>query len=180
MAIQVRSLIKEDRTNAGLSQKALAEKAGCVTASNISKAERDLKELTPEQLEAVADVHGVTPASLTDTEPVLTDADKELLKLFKSADADTQNAAVAVLKGEAAQNQNPMAAMMSMFGVLIWLDAIIPITDPYDRSCGTKRSLIIYNLVARCYASISVMIDDGNHIRVLQPFCRMDIFTEIN
>lgn len=90
MAKQVRSLIKEDRTNAGLSQKALAEKAGCVTASNISKAERDLKELTPEQLEAAADVHGVTPASLTDTEPVLTDADKGLLKLFKSADKTYQ------------------------------------------------------------------------------------------
>jgi len=42
--------------------------------------------------------------------------DEELLELFKSADPDKQNAALAALKGEAPQGANPMAAMMSMFG----------------------------------------------------------------
>ncbi len=116
MAKQEGAKIKEARAAAGLSQKALAEKAGCVTATDISKAERDLKELTPEQLEAVAQVLQVTPESLTEAPPVLSDAEKELLKLYKSADADTQNAAAAVLKGEAAQGSNPMAAMMGMLG----------------------------------------------------------------
>ena len=116
MAKQDGAKIKEARVAAGLSQKALAEKAGCVTATDISKAERDLKELTPEQLEAVAQALGVTPESLTDAPPVLSDEELELLKLYKSADPDTQNAAAAVLKGEKAQDSNPMAAMMSMFG----------------------------------------------------------------
>ena len=116
MAKQDGAKIKEARAAAGLSQKALAEKAGCVTATDISKAERDLKELTPEQLEAVAQALGVTPESLTDAPPVLSDEELELLKLYKSADPDTQNAAAAVLKGEKAQDSNPMAAMMSMFG----------------------------------------------------------------
>ena len=116
MAKQDGAKIKEARAAAGLSQKALAEKAGCVTATDISKAERDLKELTPEQLEAVAQALGVTPESLTDAPQVLSDEELELLKLYKSADPDTQNAAAALLKGEKAQDSNPMAAMMSMFG----------------------------------------------------------------
>ena len=70
--------------------------------------------MTPEQLEAVAQALGVTPESLTDAPPVLSDEEAELLKLYKSADADTQNAA-AVLKGEKAKGSNPMEAMMSMF-----------------------------------------------------------------
>ncbi len=116
MAKQIGSLIKEARMNAGLTQKALAEKAGCVTAADISKAERDIKELTPEQLGEVANVLGVTPESLTDAPPALTDDEKEWLKLYKSADADTQNAAAAVLKGETAQNPDPMAGLMGMLG----------------------------------------------------------------
>ena len=82
MAKQDGAKIKEARAAAGLSQKVLAEKAGCVTATDISKAERDLKELTPEQLEAVAQALGVTPESLTDAPPVLSDAEVELLKLY--------------------------------------------------------------------------------------------------
>ena len=45
--------LKEARTAAGLSQAALAEAAG-VSAAAISKAERGIKELTAEQLEAGA------------------------------------------------------------------------------------------------------------------------------
>jgi hypothetical protein len=85
-------------------------------ATDISKAERDLKELTPEQLAAVALALGVAVESLTDAPPVLSEEELEWLKLFKEADPDTQNAAAAVLKGEAALNSNPMAAMMEMFG----------------------------------------------------------------
>lgn len=43
-------------------------------------------------------------------------ADLELLALFKSSDSDTKKAVIAALKGENAQNANPMAAMMSMSG----------------------------------------------------------------
>ena len=70
--------------------------AGCVTANDISKAERGLKELTPEQLEAVAKVLGKSPA---DAEVPLTEEEKELLNLYRSADADKRKMAIAILKG---------------------------------------------------------------------------------
>lgn len=125
------SMIKEARKATGMSQAALAEAAGCVTASDISKAERGLKELTPEQLDAIAKVLGVAdePAA----SETLTDAEKELLGLFRAADAETQNSATTVLKGEVPQNpgfmeklggmlgaaggsEDPMAALMGMLG----------------------------------------------------------------
>ena len=78
--------------------------------------ERGLRELTDEQLEAIAKV--------TESESLLSEVkveepiidEKDLLELFNAADPDIQKAAVSVLKGEAQQAQNPMAAMMSMFG----------------------------------------------------------------
>ena len=108
--------LKEARTSAGLSQAALAEAAGIVTASDISKAERGIKELTPEQLEAIAKALGVTPESLMETEP--TDvpnepsvSDQELLALYRAADADKQKMVVAALKG--AQKNPDLANMLA-------------------------------------------------------------------
>ncbi len=101
MAKQDGSKIREARTAAGLSQVALAEAAGNVSASNISKAERGIKELTPEQLEAVARVIEVPVESLlvADAEPISPEAEIP-------SDSVTKNEQ---------QNANPMAAMMSMF-----------------------------------------------------------------
>lgn len=56
-------LIKEARTNAGLTQEKLAKAAG-ITASDISKAEHGEKDLTQEQLKKIAKATGVTQASL--------------------------------------------------------------------------------------------------------------------
>ena len=58
MAEQIGGLIKEARLAAGMTQKALAEAIDGLSASDISKAERGLKELTNEQLEAIAEVTG--------------------------------------------------------------------------------------------------------------------------
>ena len=129
MANQVGVKIKEARTAAGLTQAALAEKVE-VSANDISKAERGEKELTKDQLKAIAKATGVTQKSLLDAakadaaeadaakaepeKPAITE--EELLGLYKSADDDTKNAAIAVLKGEAQQNADPMAAMMGMMG----------------------------------------------------------------
>ena len=63
-AKKVGALIKEARTAAGLSQAALAELVEGVSASDISKAERDEKELSAASLKAIAKATGVTQKSL--------------------------------------------------------------------------------------------------------------------
>ena len=63
-AKKVGDLLKEARTNAGLSQAALAERIDGVSASDIGKAERGEKELTQAALKAIAKVTGVTQKSL--------------------------------------------------------------------------------------------------------------------
>lgn len=57
-------LIKEARAKAGLSQQALADKIPGLSASSIGKAERGEKELTTEELKAIAKATGVTQKSL--------------------------------------------------------------------------------------------------------------------
>ena len=66
MAKKVGTLIKEARTAAGLTQEQLAKKVAGVSASDISKAERGEKDLTQEQLKAIAKATGVTQKSLLD------------------------------------------------------------------------------------------------------------------
>ena len=63
---KVGDLIKEARTNAGLSQKTLAELVDGVSATDIGKAERGEKELTQAQLKQIAKATGVTQKSLLD------------------------------------------------------------------------------------------------------------------
>ncbi|MBR3232207.1 MAG: helix-turn-helix transcriptional regulator, partial [Lachnospiraceae bacterium] len=63
-AKKVGVLIKEARTNAGLTQAQLAAKVSGLTASDIGKAERGEKELTDAQLKTIAKVTGVTQKSL--------------------------------------------------------------------------------------------------------------------
>ena len=111
----VGTLIKEARTKAGMTQAELAKKAGC-TASDISKAERGEKELTQDQLKAIAKATGVTQKSLLDAAKgagsssssgsksddfKLTAAEKKLVELYRDADKATKSAALKVLKGEA-------------------------------------------------------------------------------
>jgi transcriptional regulator with XRE-family HTH domain len=63
-AKKVGDLIKEARTNAGLTQAQLADQVDGVTASDISKAERGEKELTQAALKQIAKATGVTQSSL--------------------------------------------------------------------------------------------------------------------
>ena len=64
MANQVGALIKEARAGAGLTQEQLANLVDGVTAADISKAERGMKDLTQTQLKQIAKATGVTQASL--------------------------------------------------------------------------------------------------------------------
>lgn len=61
---KVGDLIKEARTDAGMTQEQLARKVKNVSASDISKAERGEKELTQEALKQIAKATGVTQKSL--------------------------------------------------------------------------------------------------------------------
>lgn len=114
MGKKVGTLIKEARTAKGYTQEQLAKKVKGASAADIGKAERGEKELTQEQLKAIAKATGVTQKSLIDaakgsstakktssgTSMKLTAAEKKLVELYRAADADTKKDAVALLKGE--------------------------------------------------------------------------------
>ena len=71
MSEQIGTKIREARNNAGMSQEKLAKAADGVSVSDISKAERGLKELTPEQLHSIEAATGAVPGSLTDAGEVV-------------------------------------------------------------------------------------------------------------
>lgn len=141
-AKKVGDLIKEARTNAGLSQAALAAQIDGVSASDIGKAERGEKELTQAALKAIAKATGVTQKSLleapkgasaankkttsssastkktaastqkTTEEFKLSSAEKTLVKLYRAADSDTKKAAVSLLKGETTTTGNLLSSLI--------------------------------------------------------------------
>ena len=116
------NLIKEARTNAGLTQEQLARKISGLSATDISEAERGLKDLTQEQLKKIAKATGVTQTSLLEaakgssskkttskstsssssgkTSMKVTATEKRLVELYRKADTDTRKQAMKVLKGE--------------------------------------------------------------------------------
>ena len=117
MAKKVGTLIKQARTDAGLTQEQLARKVKGCSASDISRAERGEKELTQEQLKQIAKATGVTQKSLLEaarggsrkpasktgssskTSMKVSAAEKKLVELYRAADSDTKKAAVKLLKG---------------------------------------------------------------------------------
>ena len=122
-AKKVGTLIKEARTNAGLTQEQLARKISGLSASDISLAERGKADLTQAQLKQIAKITGVTQASLLNaakgttakkttaksttktstsskTSIKVTATEKKLVELYRAADADTRKSALNLLKGE--------------------------------------------------------------------------------
>ncbi len=103
--------IKKARTDAGLTQTALAGMLDGITAADISKAERGLTQLLPQQLEAITAAIGIAPeapafpqeetAQAPDPQAAAQAMDTaELLALYRKADPEIRNAVVALLKGE--------------------------------------------------------------------------------
>ena len=118
MSKKVGTLIKEARTNAGMTQAQLAKKVKGLTAADIGKAERGEKALTQDQLKQIAKATGVTQKSLLDAAKgtygktsnasgktsgktsntsgktsnsvTLSAEEKKLITLFRKADADTK------------------------------------------------------------------------------------------
>ena len=115
MSKKVGTLIREARTNAGMTQEQLARKVRNCSASDISKAERGEKELTQDQLKQIAKATGVTQASLlnaarkkttsTSTSTAskssmqVTATERRLVELYRAADSNTKKAALKVLRG---------------------------------------------------------------------------------
>ena len=115
---KVGTLIKEARTEAGLTQEQLARKISGLSASDISLAERDKLDLTQEQLKQIAKITGVTQASLLNaakgtakkstsskstaskSSMQVTAAEKKLVELYRKASAEEKKAALKALKGE--------------------------------------------------------------------------------
>lgn len=115
-AKKVGTLIKEARTEAGLTQEQLARKISGLSATDISEAERGLKDLTQDQLKKIAKATGVTQSSLLNapkntkstsssssaskSSMQVTAAEKKLVELYRKADAKAKKEALQVLKGE--------------------------------------------------------------------------------
>ena len=119
-AKKVGTLIKEARTDAGLTQEQLARKIAGLSATDISEAERGLKDLTQDQLKQIAKITGVTQASLLNaakgtstkktssssgsssssskTSYMVTAEEKKLIQLYRKADSTTKSGVMNLLK----------------------------------------------------------------------------------
>lgn len=113
-AKKVGTLIKEARTEAGLTQEQLARRIAGLSAADISLAERHQKDLTQDQLKQIAKITGVTQASLLNaakgssarkttaakTSMQVTAAERRLVELYRKASTDERKDALKALKGE--------------------------------------------------------------------------------
>ena len=126
------TLIKEARTNAGLTQEQLAKKIAGLSANDISLAERGKQDLTQDQLKKIAKATGVTQASLLNaakgsttkasasktssssskTSVKVTATEKKLLELYQAADSDTKKEAMKILKGDDSSAEDVLESIM--------------------------------------------------------------------
>ena len=111
---KVGTLIKEARTEAGLTQEQLARRISGLSANDISLAERHQKNLTQDQLKQIAKITGVTQTSLleaargsTPKKPAgakssmqVTATERRLVELYRAADTETRKDALKVLRGQ--------------------------------------------------------------------------------
>lgn len=111
---KVGTLIKEARTEAGLTQDQLARRISGLSANDISLAERHQKNLTQDHLKQIARITGVTQTSLLEaakgsssakktaskSSMQVTAAERKLVELYRAADSDTRKDALKVLKGQ--------------------------------------------------------------------------------
>ena len=111
---KVGTLIKEARTEAGLTQDQLARRISGLSAGDISLAERHQKNLTQDQLKQIAKITGVAQASLleaargstakkttgTKSSMQVTATERKLVELYRAADTETRKDALKVLRGQ--------------------------------------------------------------------------------
>ena len=154
-AKKVGTLIKEARTEAGLTQEQLARKVKGASASDISKAERGEKELTQEQLKQIAKATGVTQKSLLDaakggkktgssssssankTSMKVTATEKKLVEAYRNADSEAKKTAMKILKGQAGESVVEgllSSALSALTGGKRELPAELPVEEGEDEA----------------------------------------------
>ena len=124
---KVGTLIKEARTEAGLTQEQLARKIAGLSASDISAAERHQKDLTQDQLKKIAKATGVTQASLLNaakgssakktssaskSSMQVTATEKKLVQLYREADSDTKKKVMSLLKGSSSLAEDLLEGLL--------------------------------------------------------------------
>ena len=123
---KVGTLIKEARTEAGLTQEQLARRIAGLSASDISQAERHQKNLTQDQLKQIAKITGVTQASLlnaakgtTAKKPAgakssmqVTATERRLVELYRKASTEERKDALKALKGESSLADDIMESLL--------------------------------------------------------------------
>ena len=123
---KVGTLIKEARTEAGLTQEQLARRIAGLSASDISQAERHQKNLTQEQLKQIAKITGVTQSSLlnaargtTAKKPAgakssmqVTATERRLVELYRKATTEERRDALKALKGESSLADDIMESLL--------------------------------------------------------------------
>ena len=111
---KVGTLIKEARTEAGLTQEQLARRISGLSANDISLAERHQKNLTQDQLKQIAKITGVTQTSLLEaargstakkttgakSSMQVTATERRLVELYRAADTETRKDALKILRGQ--------------------------------------------------------------------------------
>lgn len=133
------NLIKEARTDAGLTQEQLARKITGLSASEISAAERGVGDLTQEQLKKIAKITGVTQTSLLEaargsakktstaskSSMQVTAAERKLVEAYRKASADDKKAALKVLKGEDSLTEDIFETLLESVDTDKILDAVL-------------------------------------------------------
>lgn len=123
---KVGTLIREARTEAGLTQEQLARRIAGLSASDISQAERHQKNLTQEQLRQIAKITGVTQASLLNAargtsakKPAgakssmqVTATERRLVELYRKATTEERRDALKALKGESSLADDIMESLL--------------------------------------------------------------------
>ena len=123
---KVGTLIKEARTEAGLTQEQLARRIAGLSASDISLAERHQKDLTQDQLKQIAKITGVTQASLlnaakgttsgkstaTKSSMQVTATERRLVELYRKASTAERKDALKALKGESSLADDIMESII--------------------------------------------------------------------
>ena len=141
------NLIKEARTDAGLTQEQLARKISGLSAAEISAAERGVGDLTQEQLKKIAKITGVTQASLLEaargsakktstaakSSMQVTAAERKLVEAFRKASADDKKAALKILKGEDSLTEDILETLLDSVDTDKIMDAVL------DSMLGKKK-----------------------------------------
>ena len=123
---KVGTLIKEARTEAGLTQEQLARRISGLSANDISLAERHQKNLTQEQLKQIAKITGITQASLlnaakgtTAKKPAgakssmqVTATERRLVELYRKATTEERKDALNALRGESSIADDIMESLL--------------------------------------------------------------------